>query len=49
MKIVTLLVKVKAKSASLYALLEGFSFLCMLSLKSLTEQLQVRQEGQQNG
>ena len=45
MKIITLLVKVKAKSVSPYALLDSSSFLCMLSLKSLMEQLQVRQGG----
>ena len=41
MKRVILLMKAKEKLLSLYALLESSSYLCMLSLKSLMEQLQV--------
>ena len=41
MRIVTLLLKVIAKSVSLYALMESSLFLCGLLLKSVMGQLQV--------
>ena len=41
MKIVTLLLKVSAKSVSPYALMESSLFLCGLSLKSVMGQRQV--------